>query len=140
MRRRYEQYAEVLEKKPELHLKLESSREIASVNDLLEDGFLVASEDYISWVGAEEERSFSKGPQDEHGPSVEAFLEARRQDREKALRLGSLERGLRAYEQQGGGEVSVDKCGQTGDLHSYSPRPSPWPTISPPASASWGPH
>ena len=101
MRRRYEQYAEVLEKKPELHLKLESSREIASVNDLLEDGFLVASEDYISWVGAEEERSFSKGSQDEHGPSVEAFLEARRQDREKALRLGSLERRLRAYEQQG---------------------------------------
>jgi len=59
-KRRYEQYVEVLEKNPELQLKLESSREIASVNDLLENGSLVSSEDYISWVNGEEEKTCGK--------------------------------------------------------------------------------
>jgi hypothetical protein len=60
MKRRYEQYVEVLEKNPELQLKLESSRQIASVNDLLENGSLVSSEDYISWVNGEEEKTCGK--------------------------------------------------------------------------------
>jgi alkyl hydroperoxide reductase subunit AhpF len=60
MKRRYEQYVEVLEKNPELQLKLESSKQIASVNDLLENGSLVSSEDYISWVNGEEEKTCGK--------------------------------------------------------------------------------
>ncbi len=44
----YEQYLNVLEKDPDLQLKRETSREISSVNDLLENRFLVASEDYVS--------------------------------------------------------------------------------------------
>ena len=94
-KRRYEQYVEVLEKNPELQLKLESSREIASVNDLLENGFLVASEDYIGWVDTEEEKNVWKAdPQSKPHELAEAFLGLKRRERAKTLTVGRLERQL----------------------------------------------
>ncbi len=95
MNRRYEQYVEVLEKNPELQLQLESSREIASVNDLLENGFLVASEDYIGWVDTEEEKNFWQAdPQSKPHELAEAFLGLKRRERAKTLTVGRLERWL----------------------------------------------
>jgi hypothetical protein len=95
MNRRYEQYVEVLEKNPELQLQLESSREIASVNDLLENGFLVASEDYIGWVDTEEEKNVWKAdPQSKPHELAEAFLGLKRRERAKTLTVGRLERQL----------------------------------------------
>ena len=92
MERRYEKYVEVLEKKPVLRLWRDSSREIASVNDLLENGFLVASEDYIDWVNVEEEKSVRQAyPQSEPQELVAAFLESRRRERAKTLKVGRLE-------------------------------------------------
>src|SRR5215213_11113747 len=51
----YRKYLRVLEGNPNLRIKQESSREIGSVNDLLEDGFLVVSEDYMMLVYEQEE-------------------------------------------------------------------------------------
>ncbi len=97
----YEQYLEVLEKDPDLQLKRETSREISSVNDLLENRFLVASEDYVSWVNAEEERSLSQAPPESALPAFAgAFLQSRRMERAKILTVGKLEQRLLELEQQ----------------------------------------
>ena len=101
MNRRYEQYMEVLEKNPELQLKLESSREIASVNDLLENGFLVASAEYIDWVNVEEEKNVWQADlQSKPYKLAAAFLESRRRERAKTLMMGRLERQLLEHRRQ----------------------------------------
>src|SRR5215212_2236193 len=98
MQRKYAQYAEVLDKDPELQLKRETSRELSSMNDLLENGFLVASEDYVSWVNTEEGKTFLQAdPQREPRALTEAFLQSRRQERATTLRVGRLERQLLEY-------------------------------------------
>src|SRR5215218_7745946 len=52
----YKKYLQVLEGNPNLRVKQESSREIESVNDLVQNGFLVVSEEYMLLVYEEEER------------------------------------------------------------------------------------
>ena len=89
----YKQYLEVLEKNPRLTLRQDTSKEIKSVNDLLEEQFLVVSDDYVNWVDAEEERRVV--PSSEQRISYEVLLEARRQDRAKTLRIQRLEKQLR---------------------------------------------
>jgi hypothetical protein len=96
----YEQYLKVLEKNLDLQLKRETSREISSVNELLENRFLVASEDYVSWVNAEEERSLSQAPQSAPPAFARAFLQSRRKERAKSLTVGRLEQRLLDLEQQ----------------------------------------
>jgi hypothetical protein len=99
--RAYKRYLDILEQNPELRLRLESAKEIVSVNELLESRFLVASEDYVCWVNAEEERRYSSADlQAEPGVSVEAFLRSRRQVRAMTLRIGKLERRLFVRERQ----------------------------------------
>ncbi len=97
LRRRYvyEQYLKVLEKNPDLEIKRETATELHSVNDLLENRFLVASEDYVGWVGAEEERSLSQAPlQGDPRALVGALVESRRRERAKTLTMGRLEERL----------------------------------------------
>jgi glycosyltransferase involved in cell wall biosynthesis len=96
----YRKYLSALEDKPGLVLKQETSREIVSVNDLLENGFVTASNDYIRWVNAEERRNVLQSTQDKPDEIVEGFLEARRQQREKTLRLGRVEAQLLKARQQ----------------------------------------
>jgi hypothetical protein len=48
--RQYKRYLEVLENTSSLQLKQESARELRSVNDLVENGFLVVSEEYMMLV------------------------------------------------------------------------------------------
>jgi hypothetical protein len=99
--RAYKRYLDTLEQNPELRLRLESAKEVVSVNELLESRFLVASEDYVGWVDAEEERSFSNADlQAEPGVSAEAFLRSRRQERAMTLRVGKLEHQLLVRERQ----------------------------------------
>jgi len=99
--RAYKRYLDTLEQNPELRLRLESAKEVVSVNELLESRFLVASEDYVGWVDAEEERSFSNADlQAEPGVSAEAFLRSRRQERAMTLRVGKLEHRLLVRERQ----------------------------------------
>jgi hypothetical protein len=80
-----------------LQLKRETAEELESVNDLLENQFLVVSEDYVSWVNAEEERRVLQATtlQGESRRLAEAFIESRRQERVKALRVQRLEWQLR---------------------------------------------
>ena len=88
----YKQYLEVLDQNPRLTLRRDTSREIESVNDLLEEQFLAVSSEYVSWVDAEEARTLPETAQ--HGSS-EALLRARRLDRAKTLRIQRLEKRLR---------------------------------------------
>src|SRR5215212_906985 len=93
----YKQYLEVLDKNPRLTLKRDTSQEIGNVNDLLEEQFLVVSEDYVNWVDAEEARmSPGSGGQG----SSEALLEAGRLNRAKTLRIQRLEKQLRILDRE----------------------------------------
>jgi len=93
---RYKMYQEALDRAPSLRLKLETARELRHVNDLLEEQFLAISEDYARWVDAEEEKSVLRSPPSAAPALIEAYLEARRRERAKTLRVQRLERLLRA--------------------------------------------
>jgi hypothetical protein len=92
----YKKYLQVLEGTPILRIKQDTSKEIQCVNDLLENGFLIVSEEYVGWVNAEEEKSVLLQPafQGEQDGLADAFLKARRQERTKTLKVRSLERQL----------------------------------------------
>lgn len=53
---KYEKYVRVLKESPELQIKRETARELKSVNDLVENQFLVVSGDYMAFVDTEEEK------------------------------------------------------------------------------------
>jgi hypothetical protein len=46
----YKSYLRRLQKSPQFHLKLESAKKLASVDELLESGFLADSADYRTWA------------------------------------------------------------------------------------------
>ncbi len=86
----YKNYLEVIDRNPDLKIKQETSKEITSLNDLLEDGFLVVSEDYMSWVNVQEERVLRGLTGEPHGPT-EALLTSRRDERAEILRQQRLD-------------------------------------------------
>jgi Glycosyl transferase family 2 len=94
----YKQYLRVLNENPALTMRQETSNEIGGVNDLLEEQFLVVSDDYVDWVNAEEERRML--PESEQHISSEDILKTRRRDRAKTLRIQRLEKQLRDLRQQ----------------------------------------
>lgn len=49
-------WLKVLEDTPNLLVKSETSRELKHVNELVESGFLILSEEYMNWVDTEEEK------------------------------------------------------------------------------------
>jgi hypothetical protein len=51
--RRYAKFLEVLEKTPHLEIKRETSKELESIDQLIADGFVVVSEDYLAFVRQE---------------------------------------------------------------------------------------
>src|SRR5919107_5077292 len=76
---RYKRYLEVLDRNPALQVKQESARELKGVNDLVENGFLVVSEEYMMMVYNEEERKGDGGHTpplggERDGPEDEAAL------------------------------------------------------------------
>jgi hypothetical protein len=92
----YKKYLDVLNENPTLQIRQETSREIESVQDLLENGLLVVSDDYVSWVDAEEEKSVLQVPHgSEPGNMAGAFLESRRRERAKVLEIQKLRQRLR---------------------------------------------
>jgi hypothetical protein len=94
----YKQYLEVLNKNPGLTMRRETSKEVKGVNDLLEEQFLVVSDDYVSWVNAVEESRALIGS-GQHSSS-EVLLKLRRQERAKTLRIQRLEKRLRELSRQ----------------------------------------
>src|SRR5215216_230257 len=106
---RYKRYLEVLEKDPSLRVKRESARELKGVNDLVENGFLVVSEEYMMVVYQEEERKGAEhnlrgerggGPEDEA-----ALYRARAQAKAQSLRAQRLKRHLKELREQNHREV-----------------------------------
>ncbi|MBA4115027.1 MAG: glycosyltransferase family 2 protein [Rubrobacter sp.] len=89
---RYKNYLEILDRDASLQVKQKTSKELKGVNDLLEDGFLIVSEDYLSWVDAEEKKSVLQTaiPQGEPTEPTEAFLKFRRRERAKTLKMQRL--------------------------------------------------
>ena len=55
MLRHYKRYLEVVEQNPGIKIRQATARELGSVNDLVDDGFLVVSEEYRKWAEAERE-------------------------------------------------------------------------------------
>ena len=91
----YKTYSEVLGKNPSLQMKQETSREINGVADLLDNQFLVVSDDYVDWVNAAEENNVLGTSEAESRWLAEALLRSRRQERDKVLRVQRLESTLR---------------------------------------------
>lgn len=61
------------------------------MNDLLEGGFLVVSEDYLDWVNAEEKkRVLQAATQDEPTALARALLRSRRQERAETRKMHRL--------------------------------------------------
>ena len=85
-------WLKVLEKSPNLLVKSETSRELRDVNDLVENGFLVVSEEYMSWVHDQEEKRVAYTMGDE-----QHILEVRyRLQTLKAHRFERQARGLKS--------------------------------------------
>jgi len=51
----YTKYLDVLERNPDTRLRQDTAREIRSVNELIDNGFLVASDEYRRWAEARKE-------------------------------------------------------------------------------------
>src|SRR5215216_6323779 len=93
---RYKRYLEVLDKNPTLKMKQESARELRGVNDLVENGFLVVSEEYMMRVYDEERKGAGERTPplggDGGGPEDEAagLYRARAQAKAQSLRANRL--------------------------------------------------
>src|SRR5215212_8474826 len=106
---RYKRYLEVLDKNPTLKMKQESARELRGVNDLVENGFLVVSEEYLMRVYEAEERNGAErnlrsdrgGPEDE----AAALYRARAQAKAQSLRANRLKRQLKELREHNQREV-----------------------------------
>jgi len=109
----YRKYLRVLEGNPTLRLKGETARETESVNELVENGFLVVSEDYLELVYEEEERKKGAGhaallgEPGGGGPGDEAALRrAKARAEVQRLRAKRLERRLEDLREQNRREVA----------------------------------
>src|SRR5215204_5283135 len=114
----YKKYLRALEGNPNLRVKRESAGELRGVNDLVEDGFLVVSEDYMMLVyEQEEERKKGDGnapggggPGGGAGDEV-ALRRARARAEVQGLRAKRLERSLEDLREQKRREV--ERLGST---------------------------
>src|SRR5918994_3252548 len=102
---RYKRYLEALNKNPALQMKRESARELKGVNDLVENGFLVVSEEYMMVVYEEEERKSAGGHTplrgERGGPKDEAALyRVRAQAKVHSLRVRRLEQQVEKLRKQ----------------------------------------
>src|SRR5215217_3844481 len=109
----YKKYLRILEGNRTLRLKQETAREIEGVNDLVENGFSVVSEDYMELVYEEEERKKGaghaavRGEPGGVGPGDEAaFRRAKARAEVQRLRAKRLERRLEDLREQNRREVA----------------------------------
>ena len=99
----YKKYLEVLEKNPGLLVKSEGARELRSVNDLVENHFLVVSEEYMVLVYVEErKRRSGDAPRrgELGGIEDENSYKAKAQAKAQSLRTRRLERRLEELREQ----------------------------------------
>src|SRR5215212_9033735 len=101
--RQYKRYLQVLENSPSLQLKQESARELRSVNDLVENQFLVVSEEYMMLVYEQARKNgaghaLREGEPD--GLEDPAFDRTRAQAKAQSLRAKRLEQRLQDLTEQ----------------------------------------
>ncbi len=95
---KYKMYKKVLDENPDLRLlNQETAKEIESTNSLLDEQFLMVSDDYVSWVNVEEEKNILSvvSQRDESSTLAEPLLKSRRQERAKTLKIQRLEQQRR---------------------------------------------
>src|SRR5215218_222510 len=95
--RQYKRYLQVLERNPILQVKRETARELRSINELVENGFLVVSEEYMMLVYEQARKNgaghaLRQGEPD--GLEDPAFDRTRAQAKVQSLRAKRLERRL----------------------------------------------
>src|SRR5919112_3426656 len=99
----YKKYLQVLEKNPGLLVKSEGARELRSVNDLVENHFLVVSEEYMMLV-YDEERKRRSGDAPRRGElgeiEDENSYKSEAQAKARSLRTRRLERRLEELREQ----------------------------------------
>ena len=84
---------EVLEQNSTLQIKQDTARKIENVNELVENGFLVVSEDYVKWADREDRvKSVHASGNRSYELPAEALLQARSLQRASHLKIGRLER------------------------------------------------
>src|SRR5918998_38727 len=107
----YKKYLQVLDGNHTLRVKQENARELGSVNDLVDNGFLVVYEEYMMLAYDEEERKKGAGRAPRRGepgggPGDEAaFRRARARAEVERLRTRRLERRLEELREQNRREV-----------------------------------
>src|SRR5215217_6104614 len=99
---RYRKSLQVLDRNPILRIKGESARELRSVNELIENLFLVVSEEYMLLVYDEQRK---KGSGRAAGEDEVDFRRAKAQAEVQRLRVKRLERRLEALQEQNRREV-----------------------------------
>ena len=104
----YKKYLRVLENNPRLVIKGKSARELESVNELVENHFLVVSKDYMVLVYEEECKKAADRPSqgEPGGPEdVAVFYEAKAEATVWGLRAQRLEQQLEELQEQNRREV-----------------------------------
>src|SRR5215208_6680367 len=101
--RQYKRYLQVLENTPSLQVKRETARELRSVNDLVENGFLVVSEEYMMLVYEQARKNgaghaLRQGEPD--GLEDPAFDRTRAQAKVQSLRAKRLQQRLEELREQ----------------------------------------
>ena len=99
---RYKKSLQVLDRNPILRVKGETARELRSVNELVENLFLVVSEGYMLLVYDEERK---KGAGRAAGEDEAAFRRAKARAEVQGLRVKRLERRLEVLREQNRREV-----------------------------------
>jgi hypothetical protein len=91
---KYKKFMRTLEQNPDLQVKLETARELETVNDLVDNGFLVVSGNYMAWVDAEDRKSEASNLLRNDPPRrlMEAFDKANARARIQARASRDLER------------------------------------------------
>jgi Glycosyl transferase family 2 len=95
--RQYKRYLEVLENSPSLQLKRETARELRSVNELVENQFLVVSEEYMMLVYEQARKNGTSHAllgDEPDGLEDPAFDRTRARAKVQSLRAKRLERRL----------------------------------------------
>src|SRR5215213_5665936 len=102
--RQYKRYLQVLENSPSLQLKQESARELRSVNELVENQFLVVSEEYMMLVYDQQRKNGARRApwQGEPGRSQDeaVFERTRAQAKVQSLRAKRLQLRLEQLTEQ----------------------------------------
>ena len=82
--RRYAKYLRVLEENPVLRIRQDTARELGSVKDLVDNGFMVVSRAYMEFVASEGRKSGGEDFLERHSEDLlAAFLQARSEANEQ---------------------------------------------------------